>query len=105
MCTLVAQDYVNKLTHLLLAADGQEGGPAHKQIRELVEAQRWAVRCFVRNDMPKLMRVSLDIRRDGGSSPTSLRTLETSRRVLVSAEAHELKLIIMSFWVNVSEEE
>lgn len=80
------QDYVNKLTHLLLAADGNEASPACKQIRELVEAQRWAVQCFVRNDMPKLMRVSMDIRRDGGNSPTSLRTIENSRRVLVSSQ-------------------
>lgn len=37
------QDYINKLTHLLLASEEGGDGAALAQIHELVEAQRWAV--------------------------------------------------------------
>jgi hypothetical protein len=86
MCHRCAQDYVNKLTHLLLAADNDENSPACKQIRELVEAQRWAVQCFVKNDVTKLMQVNLDIRRGGNNSPTASR-LQATLRVLVCCRA------------------
>lgn len=57
------QDYLNKLTHLLLAAEGDASGAASGQIQELVGAQRWAVQEFARHDLAKLMRMSVDVRR------------------------------------------
>ena len=69
---LVLQDYINKLTHLLLAAEGDAGGPAVEQIRELVESQRWAVQCYGKSDMSKLMKISLDVRREGSPRFTSV---------------------------------
>ncbi|CAL8470840.1 g10382 [Coccomyxa elongata] len=68
----VWRDYINKLTHLLLAAEGDAGGAAVEQIRELVESQRWAVQCYGKSDMSKLMKISMDIRREGSPRFTSV---------------------------------
>lgn len=91
MCWLV-QDYLNKLTHLLLAAEGDASGAAAGQIQELVGAQRWAVQEFARHDLAKLMRMSVDVRR-GRLQDQQARQLqpqrseEAMRRTLVRVRA------------------
>lgn len=74
------QDYINKLTHLLLAAEEDRSGAVAAQIREMVESQRWAVQCFMRNDMSKLMKISNEVRRDSASR---FRPIEAARSQLV----------------------
>jgi hypothetical protein len=74
------QDYINKLTHLLLAAEEGRNGAALAQIRELVEAQRWAVQAYGKNDMSNLMKLGLDVRREGS---TRFRSGEAARSLMV----------------------
>ncbi|EIE20321.1 hypothetical protein COCSUDRAFT_58027 [Coccomyxa subellipsoidea C-169] len=77
----VWRDYINKLTHLLLASEEGGDGAALAQIHELVEAQRWAVQWYGKNDMSKLMKISLDVRREGS---THFRSVEAARSLLAS---------------------
>ncbi|KAK9903912.1 hypothetical protein WJX75_000283 [Coccomyxa subellipsoidea] len=77
----VWRDYINKLTHLLLAAEEGRNGAALAQIRELVEAQRWAVQAYGKNDMSNLMKLGLDVRREGS---TRFRSGEAARSLMAT---------------------
>lgn len=88
------QDYINKLTHLLLAAEGDAGGAAVEQIRELVESQRWAVQCYGKSDMSKLMKISMDVRREGSPRFTSV---DAARKLMVQQPTLLLYLPCLSF--------
>ncbi|CAK0782705.1 hypothetical protein CVIRNUC_005900 [Coccomyxa viridis] len=66
----VWKDYVSKLTHLLLALDGNDSSQARQQIHQLVEAQRWAVQAWCRMDMSKLINIVQDLNKDRQANVT-----------------------------------
>ena len=88
VCALLTQDYVSKLTHLLLATEGDSSGAARRIIHELVEAQRWAVQALARNDRHSMMRMSVEMKR-GPQAQQALQLMQarrsgdTARRSLV----------------------
>ena len=92
VCALLTQDYVSKLTHLLLATEGDSSGAARRIIHELVEAQRWAVQALARNDRHSMMRMSVEMKR-GPQAQQALQLMQarrsgdTARRSLRGATA------------------
>ena len=76
---------MSRLTHLLLAAEGDSSGGARRTIQELVEAQRWAIQALTRNDRHSMMRMSVGMKRGPQAQQLmqARRSGEAARRSLV----------------------
>lgn len=57
-----AQDFISRLTHLLLEGGEQAGSEAHAQLVGLIEANRWTVLSMATHDSRKLMSLTMAVK-------------------------------------------
>jgi len=57
-----AQDFITRLTHLLLEGGEEAGSDAHAELVGLVEANRWTVLAMATHDSRKLMGMTMKVK-------------------------------------------